>query len=87
MLKFARLLCVGLLSMGTGVYAGQTSAPATRATGSERFEIFSIKAVRPTLVNTIAALKKGDIAGAKAASAVCEIGWSQAEPADASGSR
>ena len=31
----------------------------------ERFEITSIKAVRPTLVNTIAALQAGDVARAK----------------------
>src|SRR5258708_28643598 len=32
---------------------------------AERFEIAGVKAVRPTLVNTIAALQKHDIAGAK----------------------
>jgi hypothetical protein len=32
---------------------------------SERFEITSIKAIRPTLVNTIAALKAGDVARAR----------------------
>ncbi len=30
----------------------------------ERFEVTSIKAIRPTLVNTIAALKAGDVARA-----------------------
>ena len=79
MLKVARLLCVGLLSVGTDVYAGQTSAPAARATGSERFEISSIKAVRPRLVNTIAALKKGDIAGANAAFDAYDSGWNGIE--------
>ena len=33
----------------------------------ERFEITSIKSVRPTLINTIAALQAGDLARAKAA--------------------
>ena len=33
----------------------------------ERFEVTSIKAVRPTLVNTIAALQARDVARAKAA--------------------
>ena len=30
----------------------------------ERFEVTSIKAIRPTLVNTIAALQAGDVPGA-----------------------
>jgi hypothetical protein len=36
-------------------------------TGKDRFEVSGIKAVRPTLVNTIAALKKGDGTKARAA--------------------
>ena len=79
MMKFARFLCVGLLSIGTAVSAGQRSAPAARATGSERFEISSIKAVRPTLVNTIAALKTGDVAGARAAFEAYDSGWNGIE--------
>jgi hypothetical protein len=37
------------------------------AADAERFEIVKIKAVRPALTETIAALEKGDVAGAKAA--------------------
>lgn len=40
-------------------------APGRRAAAGERFEVTSIKAVRPTLVNTIDALKKGDVAKAQ----------------------
>ena len=46
--------------------AGQAGA-AEAAKPGERFDVASVKAVRPTLVDTIAALQKRDIAGAKAA--------------------
>ena len=59
-------------------YAGQASAPAVKA-GAERFEVSSIKAVRPALVNTIAALQKKDIAGARAAFETYESGWNGIE--------
>ena len=45
----------------------------------ERFEITSIKAVRPTLVNTIAALKAGDVARARAAFEVYDSAWNGIE--------
>jgi hypothetical protein len=54
MKKLAQLLCLALLaSISCATYAAQ--AP-------ERFEVTGVKAVRPTLLNTIAALKKGDAA-------------------------
>ena len=43
-------------------YAGQANAAE-----AERFEVTSVKAPRAALVETIAALQKGDIAGAKVA--------------------
>ena len=43
-------------------YAGRAEA-----IDAERFEVTSVKAPRAALVDTIAALQKGDIAGAKAA--------------------
>jgi hypothetical protein len=49
--------------------AGQAWAQA------ERFEVTSIKAVRPTLVNTIAALQAGDAARAKAAFEAYHSAW------------
>ena len=79
MMKVARLVCIGLLATGTGVsYAGQASARTT-ASGTDRFEVSSIKAVRPTLVNTIAALQKGDVAAARAAFDAYDSGWNGIE--------
>ena len=66
MIKLARLVGLGLLTMGAvGTSAAQ--APAARARGTQRLEVSGLKAVRPALVNTVAALKKGDAAGAKTA--------------------
>ena len=45
----------------------------------ERFEVTSIKAVRPTLVNTIAALQAGDVARAKAAFEAYDSAWNGIE--------
>jgi hypothetical protein len=53
--------------------AGQALAQA------ERFEITSIKAIRPTLVNTIAALQAGDVARAKAAFEAYDSAWNGIE--------
>ena len=46
---------------------------------AERFEITSIKAIRPTLVNTIAALQAGDVARAKAAFEAYDSAWNGIE--------
>ena len=45
----------------------------------ERFEITSIKSVRPTLINTIAALQAGDLARAKAAFEAYDSAWNGIE--------
>lgn len=82
MMKLASLVAIGLLTTLTLVvgYAGQASAPAaTTALGAERFEVSSIKAVRPALVNTISALQKRDAAGAKAAFEAYDSGWNGIE--------
>jgi hypothetical protein len=55
-------------------YLGQ--APAAE---EERFEISSIKAVRPTLVETITALQQCDLARAKAAFEAYDSGWNGIE--------
>src|SRR5215468_5036359 len=63
-----------LRHLGFGLFAalavlsavGQAGA-AEAAKPGERFDVTSVKAVRPALVDTIAALQKRDIAGAKAA--------------------
>jgi hypothetical protein len=64
-------------SFATGVFA--TQAPGTRAAAGERFEVTSIKAVRPTLANTIDALKKGDTAKAKDAFEAYDTAWNGIE--------
>jgi len=46
---------------------------------AERFEVTSIKSVRPTLVDTIAALKAGDVAGAKTAFEAYDFAWNGIE--------
>jgi len=63
---FATLLFLG--------YVGQALAA-----DEERFEISSIKAIRPTLVDTIMALQQRDLARAKAAFADYDSGWNGIE--------
>jgi hypothetical protein len=55
-------------------YLGQV-----RAAEQERFEISSIRAIRPTLVDTITALQQRDVARAKAAFADYDSGWNGIE--------
>src|SRR5438093_9858073 len=71
LMKLTRLL--GLVSMMSFVLAGSAFAQAAR------FEVTSIKAIRPTLVNTIAALEKKNIQGAKDAFEAYDIGWNGVE--------
>src|SRR5271169_2968814 len=49
------------------------------AADGERFEVTSIKAVRPTLTDTLAALQRRDIAAAKAAFAAYDSAWNGIE--------
>jgi hypothetical protein len=60
---------VGSAAQAPAAKAHATKAPAKPAAGktTERFEVTSIKAVRPTLVRTVAALQKQDAKAAKAA--------------------
>ena len=53
---------------------GQSPAPA-----EERFEVTSIKAVRPHIVNTISALQKRDVAGAREAFEAYDSAWNGVE--------
>src|SRR5260370_36219634 len=57
---------------------GQGSAVEATKPG-ERFEITSVKAVRPTLVDTVAALQKRDIAAAKTAFGAYDSLWNGIE--------
>jgi tetratricopeptide (TPR) repeat protein len=54
-------------------------ATAKAATPDERFEVASVKAVRPALVDTIAALQKGDVAAAKVAFEAYDSLWNGIE--------
>jgi hypothetical protein len=75
------LIALGLLTKVTLVgLAGQGPPPATSAGSvAERFEVASIKAVRPTLVNTVSALQKQDVAAAKAAFDAFDSAWNGIE--------
>jgi hypothetical protein len=59
-------------------FAGQASA-AEAAKPGERFEVTSIKAVRPTLVDTIAALQQHDAVRAKIAFEAYDSAWNGIE--------
>ena len=72
MKKLTQLISIGMLAIAGLGYAGSVAA-------ADRFEVASIKAVRPTLVNTVAALKKGDAKGAKAAFEAYDSGWNGIE--------
>jgi tetratricopeptide (TPR) repeat protein len=63
------------------VIGAASQAPAVEAAkpGAERFEVTSIKAVRPTLVATIAALQQRDAAKAKAAFGDYDSAWNGIE--------
>jgi hypothetical protein len=75
--KGGRLCHIALGLFAVLAMFGQTG-PAG-AVESERFEVASIKAVRPALTNTIAALQKGDVAGAKAAFETYDSLWNGIE--------
>ncbi len=68
-------LSTALLMLGQPGQAGAVEATKP----GERFEIASVKAVRPTLVDTVAALQKHDIAAAKAAFAAYDSLWNGVE--------
>jgi len=73
MMKLSAILAMCLLAISAD--AGQTP----RAGATERFEVTSIKAVRPTLLKTLDALKKKDIAGAKSAFGEYDSAWNGIE--------
>ena len=77
MVKLARLICLGFLLTAASV--GHTTHAFAQAKGSDRFEVISIKAVRPTLVKTVAALKKGDVTAAKTAFDEYDSEWTGIE--------
>jgi hypothetical protein len=72
-MKLFSLIPLTLL-LALNAEAGQAGAP-----GAQRFEVTSIKAVRSTLVNTVAALRKPDVAAAKTAFEAFDSGWNGVE--------
>ncbi|OGA94781.1 MAG: hypothetical protein A3G27_17810 [Betaproteobacteria bacterium RIFCSPLOWO2_12_FULL_66_14] len=77
MTKLANLTAFSLFATLIGVGCADQAAKVTSS--PETFEVTSIKAVRPTLVNTIGALEKKDIAGAKAAFEAYDSAWNGIE--------
>ena len=67
-----------VLSAALLLWAGASIAQAQNRQ-TERFEVSSIKAVRPTLEKTISALQKQDLAGAKEAFEAYDSGWNGIE--------
>jgi hypothetical protein len=76
MMQRIRLLGFGLST--TFAILGFASFAQAQAPG-ERFEVASIKAVRPTLVNTVSALQQRDIAKAKEAFESYDSAWNGIE--------
>jgi hypothetical protein len=68
---FGAILAAALVIVGS---SGQSPASA-----QERFEVSGIKAVRPHIVNTIAALEKRDAAGARDAFEAYDSAWNGIE--------
>jgi tetratricopeptide (TPR) repeat protein len=69
----ARAMLVGVVAAGLQVLVGSSPRAA------DRFEVTSIKAVRPTLVNTADALQKGNVKAAKEAFAAFDSAWNGIE--------
>jgi hypothetical protein len=85
-MKLTSIIALGLLAtftlVGSAAQAPAKKAPAAKAPAAkatQRFEVTSIKAVRPTLVRTVAALEKGDGPGARAAFDAYDSGWNGVE--------
>src|SRR5512143_2336672 len=79
MKKLAALLIVALTALPAAVaHAGE--APAAPSGGArERFEVSVVKAVRPTLARTLAALEKQDLRAARAAFDDYDSAWNGIE--------
>ena len=74
-LRFVTVLALSaVISMPVAGYAGQA-----RAGGAARFEVTSLRAVRPILVKTVADLQKKDAAAAKADMEDYDSAWNGVE--------
>lgn len=76
-----RLRHIGLGLFTALAVFGQTgpAGAVEAAKAGERFDVAGVKSVRPTLVDTVAALQKGDVAGAKAAFEAYDSLWNGIE--------
>ncbi len=80
-MKFVALVTCGvLMALPSAGIAGQAATPAAKpaakpAAGAARFEVTSLKAVRPLVVKTIADLEKKDAAAGKADIAAFDSAW------------
>ena len=73
-----QIVACGMLAIvATRMISAQ--APVAPNGSERRFEVTSIKGVRPTLVNTIDALKRGDVAKAKEAFEAYDTAWNGIE--------
>ena len=72
---FGFALFTALAVLGQAGHAGAVEA----AKPGERLDVASVKSVRPTLVDTIAALQRRDVAGAKAAFEAYDSQWNGIE--------
>src|SRR5215468_3320274 len=73
------ILCAVMLLAFAVIVEAQQPKKISAFAQAERFEITSIKAVRPTLVDTIAALQVPDIARARAAFEAYDSAWNGIE--------
>src|SRR5712671_5472258 len=66
--------------LAVATFAGQTTATETGSNSSlERFEVSAVKAVRPFLVDTLTAIRQGNLARAKEAFEAYDSGWNGIE--------
>ncbi len=77
MKRFQHLAAAVLAILAIGALVDPISA--VRAAPAERFEVTSIKAVRPTLVNTLDALQKRDAARARESFEAYDSAWNGIE--------
>jgi hypothetical protein len=75
--RMQRIRRLGLGALAALAVAG--SAGQALAADGDRFEVTSIKAVRPTLVDTVSALQQRDVARAKAAFEAYDSAWNGIE--------
>ena len=79
MRQSVRLARLALFTVIAGLALASEARALVAQGGKERLEVTGIKAVRPALSNTVAALEKGDLAAAKAAFEAYDAGWNGIE--------